>query len=199
MARGVDATRPRGKRPGQSNQLRIVGGVHGGRKLRFPDAPGLRPTSDRVRETLFNWLQPVIQGARCLDLFAGSGALGFEAASRGAGEVIGVEMNPKVARQLRENAGLLKLRQWQLVQADALKWLADTPVSPFDVVFLDPPFAEDLMLQSVQLLEQHGWLTDQALVYLEMDAADTLPVLPETWHKLREKRAGQVAYSLYRR
>ena len=187
-----------GRRPGQSNQIRIIGGVHRGRKLRFPDLVGLRPTSDRVRETLFNWLQPVLAGAACLDLFAGSGALGLEAGSRGAGSVVMVERAEAAVRQLRENVALLGLEQVGVIQANALSWL-ERDARPFDIVFLDPPFADNLLEACCEKLEQNGWLADGARIYLERDAIKPMPQVPDNWHLLREKEAGQVSYCLYQR
>lgn len=177
--------------------VRIIGGAHRGRKLRFADAPGLRPTGDRVRETLFNWLQPVIEGAECLDLFAGSGALGLESASRGAASVVMLERLRKVADQLRENVRLLGLTRVQVVQADALKWLSSDP-RPFDLVFLDPPFADKLLDRVLPRLLDGGWLKPDALIYLEADAAAGLPALPEGLVLEKERRAGQVIFGLAR-
>ena len=144
-----------------TNQLRLIGGRFRGRRLPFPDQPGLRPTPDRVRETLFNWLAPVIVGARCLDAFAGSGALGFEAASRGAGEVVLIERSPLVARQLQVNAQTLGAAEVRIQQADTLQWLAAAG-HPFDIVFLDPPFADDLLMPAIAHLAEHGWLAPGA-------------------------------------
>ncbi len=177
--------------------MRIIGGRHRGRRLTFPSLPGLRPTSDRARETLFNWLQPWLPGARCLDLFAGSGALGLEAASRGAGRVVMLERSSVAARQLQLHIQTLALEQVELHQADALNWLA-RPGEPFDILFLDPPFADDLLAQSCDLLRRHGWLAPGALIYLETDAARPLSVWPDDWVLLREKRAGEVCYYLCR-
>ncbi len=182
-----------------SNKVRIIGGVHRGRKLDFPDLPGLRPTGDRVRETLFNWLQPLIPGARCLDLFAGSGALGLEAASRGAGEVVMLDAAAAVTRQLEANRSLLQLDQLEIVRANALEWLAEQrPSRPFDLVFLDPPFADDLLAESCHLLQAQDWLANDARVYLEDDAGRDFPALPENWELLKEKKTGQVRYGLAR-
>lgn len=178
-----------------TNQVRIVGGRHRGRKITFPDHTGLRPTGDRLRETLFNWLQPLIPGARCLDLFAGSGALGFEAASRGAASVVMVEKAKPAVKCLTDATKLLGLDQVTLQQADVLLWL-DSPSQPFDVIFLDPPFADKLLEPVCNKLQQ-GWLADDARIYIEIDAKDKLPALPENWHQLKEKRAGQVRYFLY--
>lgn len=182
-----------------ANQLRIIGGRHRGRRLRFPDLPGLRPTGDRVRETLFNWLQPVISGAHCLDLFAGSGALGLEAASRGAGRVVLVERAPRAVEQLRANGRALELDNLELIQGEALGWLAEAPPTPFHILFLDPPFADGLLPPACRLLLERGWLAPGALIYLEADATAGLPELPAGLAMWREKRAGQVLFGLARR
>lgn len=144
------------KMDGGRSQVRIIGGSLRGRKLSFADLPGLRPTGDRVRETLFNWLQPLIEGARCLDLFAGSGALGIEAVSRGAAEVVLVDNAPAVIRQLEKNRSAFNLDRLTVVRADALQFLDRAP-SPFDLVFLDPPFHGDLLQPLCQRLAK-GWL-----------------------------------------
>lgn len=181
-----------------ANQVRIIGGVWRSRLLHFADAPGLRPTPSRVRETLFNWLQFDIIGCRCLDLFAGSGALGFEAASRGAKRVVMVEQNPQVYSCLATNAAKLSATQVQLVNLDASCYL-QTPAEPFDLVFLDPPFATDWIAQSSLGLETYGWLGSQAKIYLETASQSPLNGLPENWRLLKGKVAGEVAYRLYGR
>ena len=178
-------------------QLRIIGGSWRGRKLAFAPIPGLRPTPDRVRETLFNWLAPVIRGARCLDLFAGSGALGIEAASRGAAECVLVEHDAHAVRVLREQVGRLDATQVRVVEADALHWLCVDP-QPFDIVFLDPPFGAGLLPECMRLLEARGWLAPETWIYLETGAA-TAPELPDNWELYRDRRAGQVSYRLVRR
>jgi 16S rRNA (guanine966-N2)-methyltransferase len=180
------------------NQVRIIGGSHRGRKLEFPDLPGLRPTGDRIRETLFNWLQPVIEGARCLDLFAGSGALGLEAASRGAREVWMLDQAPQAAHLLRQHRELLGLVQVKILQADAMQWLERDP-KPFDIVFVDPPFDADLLPMICERLEVKGWLAAAARIYVEDSAGRSFERLPQTWRLLREKRAGQVRYGLAQR
>ena len=180
-----------------SNQLRIIAGSWRGRKLSFPPVPGLRPTPDRVRETLFNWLDPVIRGQHCLDLFAGSGALGIEAASRGAAEVVLVDDNPRVIENLREQLQILKATQVQVVQADVSSYLSAAPRA-FDIVFLDPPFRESRLPECVHLLEAHGWLAAEAWVYLEAEHGLVLD-LPDNWVLHRSKQAGQVDYHLARR
>jgi 16S rRNA (guanine966-N2)-methyltransferase len=167
--------------------------------LRFPELPGLRPTGDRIRETLFNWLQAVLPGARCLDLFAGSGALGLEAASRGAGEVVMLDQAPAVVKQLRQHVADLGLEQVRIEQADALAWLGQGGSESFDIVFLDPPFGSDFLEECCKRLEDGNWLNPEARVYIETDVLESLPVLPEDWRILRQKKAGQVAYYLISR
>jgi 16S rRNA (guanine966-N2)-methyltransferase len=180
---------------GGQGHLRIIGGTNRGRRLPIPDQPGLRPTADRVRETLFNWLAPVLPGACCLDLFAGSGALGLEAASRGAGEVVLVERNERVARQLSVNCVTLGAQGVRVIQTDALTWLGGPP-TPFDLVFLDPPFAEGLLGPACTLLAGRGWLAPCARVYLEADDREGFPALPNGWQLIRERTAGQVRFGL---
>lgn len=185
----------RSNRP--ANQLRIIAGVWRGRRLAFAPVPGLRPTADRIRETLFNWLGPVIGDARCLDLYAGSGALGFEAASRGAADVVMVENNPVVARTLREQRQLLDAGRVQIIEADVGAWL-QSAAAPFDIVFLDPPFHAGQLPGCISLLEKQGWLATPAWIYIEAERHLDL-VLPDCWEAYRSKRAGQVAYRLLRR
>lgn len=192
------------QKQGTAGAVRIVGGDWRGRKLPVLVAEGLRPTSDRVRETLFNWLQFEIPGGRCLDLFAGSGALGFEALSRGAKTVTFVELNPENARQLEANARTLKTQKAEVVQTDGLQWLKQSPeragVAPFDVVFLDPPFNQALMQTALDLLFENGWLDDeQSCLYLEQEKERDWPEFPPGWHCAREKCTSQVKYSLWRR
>lgn len=187
-----------GKSPSPSRVLRIIAGDWRGRRLRFTDAADIRPTPDRVRETLFNWLGPRIVGARCLDLFAGSGALGLEALSRGASFVHFVERDGVAARELRK-----LLEEWQAPNArvdhnDALR-LPATCADPFQVVFLDPPFASDLLAKAAERLEAGGWLAPGALIYVECAARTGLPPLPATWHVLKAKQAGEVGYHLVER
>ena len=182
-----------------ANQVRIIGGRHRGRRLAFVPGRGLRPTPDRVRETLFNWLRHDIHGARCLDLFAGSGALGLEALSRGAAYLHAIERNRAAARRLRDNLGLLHETAADVVQDDALRQLKTPPAVPFDIAFVDPPFDADLLASVCGLLEDRGWLHDGALIYVEQDAVRPWPELPPTWQVLREGRAGQSAQRLLRR
>lgn len=174
----------------QSNTLRIIGGELRGRKINFPDAPDLRPTPDRVRETLFNWLQMQIPGARCLDLFAGSGALGLEALSRGAAAVVFVERDARVLQKLLENLALLRQDKGHCVQASAEQFLRGA-AEPFDVVFLDPPFKADVLAGLCASLEAGGWLKEGFRLYMERPQRMAMPELPAGWQLLRETRAGE--------
>jgi 16S rRNA (guanine966-N2)-methyltransferase len=176
-------------------KLRIIGGRWRGRMLSFPDLDGLRPTGNRVRETLFNWLMPSLPNSRCLDLFAGSGALGFEAISRGALACTLVELAAPAARQLKANAELLNCSQAQIIQSSALNFLQTNPSQGFDIVFIDPPFAQELWLPVVDRLAP--WLNDGALIYLETPKGTALH-LPVNWQLHRQKEAGKVCFSLHR-
>lgn len=182
-----------------TGRLRIIGGHWRSRVLPVVDLPGLRPTTDRVRETLFNWLQNDIPGAYCLDLFAGSGALGFEAASRGAAEVVMLELQGAASKVLKQNIETLQAGNVHLLRQDALAYLKSTPTRAFDIVFLDPPFDSDYLVPVCSLLEQGGWLTERACIYIEIDSRSPLPELPPGWELSRSKKAGQVSYSLIRR
>jgi len=182
---------------GPPGKLRIVAGSLRGSRLAVPDRPGLRPTSDRVRETLFNWLMPVIGGARCLDLYAGTGALGIEAISRGASACTFVESDRALARDLAANLARLKVETARVIEADALATLAGR-AEAFDIVFLDPPFGGDLWDASAERLETRGWLAPNAWIYVESPAGATL-ALPPTWTLHREGQAGAVRFALYRR
>jgi 16S rRNA (guanine966-N2)-methyltransferase len=178
------------------NKLKIIGGSWRSRGLSFADAPGLRPTPARVRETLFNWLRNDIIGSRCLDLYAGSGALSFEAASRGAKSVTQVENNALVCRALKENAVALAADQIKIVQSDVFRYLA-SDAEPFDVVFIDPPFAMGLAVQTCQWLEEKGWLSKQARIYVEAESTLKLDGMPPNWRLLKSKVAGEVGYHLF--
>lgn len=181
-----------------SGQIRIIGGQWRGRKLPVPDSPGLRPTTDRVRETLFNWLAPSMVNARCLDCFAGSGALGLEALSRYAGASTLIEMERSVAQQLKQNLATLKAANANVVNTNTLTFLNQTG-TPHDIVFVDPPFRKGLLDETLRLLEVNGWLADDALIYVESEVENGLPPVPVHWDLHREKVAGQVAYRLYHR
>ena len=185
-------------RGARSRVLRIIGGTWRGRRLRFPAQPGIRPTPDRVRETLFNWLGTRVPGSRCLDLFAGSGALGLEALSRGAAQVTFVENDAVAVRELRACLAEWRASGALVEQADALRFLTGSS-HPFDLVFLDPPFASTLIEESSRLLEERHWLAAHALVYVETDAGAGLPPMPPSWQLTRAKQAGAVGYHLLTR
>jgi 16S rRNA (guanine966-N2)-methyltransferase len=179
-------------------QIRIIGGQWRGRKLPVPDSPGLRPTTDRVRETLFNWLAPVLAGAHCLDCFAGSGALGLEALSRYAASATLLEYNRTVAQQLTKDLSLLNATTGKIIHTDTLNWLQQEG-HPYDVVFLDPPFRKGLLAQTITYLEQQKWLAAEAWIYIEAEVEQGELNVPANWQLHREKVAGQVAYRLYHR
>jgi 16S rRNA (guanine966-N2)-methyltransferase len=178
--------------------LRIIGGTWRGRRLRFPPQEEIRPTPDRVRETLFNWLGVRVQGARCLDLFAGSGALGLEALSRGAAQVTFVERDATAVQELRARLGEWGATGAHVEQGDAVRFLGTAPQA-FDIVFLDPPFASTALAQTSRLLEERHWLSARALIYVETDARSGLPALPQTWEVTKAKQAGAVGYHLLTR
>jgi 16S rRNA (guanine966-N2)-methyltransferase len=183
------------RRAERSRVLRIIGGTWRGRKLRFPASAAIRPTPDRVRETLFNWLGTATQGAHCLDLFAGSGALGLEALSRGAAHVTFVEQDSCAVRELRARLAEWHAGDARVERADALRYL-EGAAHPFDIVFLDPPFAAGLLTRAAALLEERRWLKDGALIYMEHAAREPLPALPPSWGELKAKQAGEVGYHL---
>jgi len=186
-------------KPTAAGSVRIIAGQWRGRRLAFPARAGLRPTGDRLRETLFNWLQPHCAGARCLDLFAGSGALGLEAASRGAARVTLVEHDPETVRALRANCALLGAGMAELIEVDALAWLAGPPPAvPYDIAFVDPPFAAAALAAALRALAAPGWLAEWAWIYLETARDRPSPALPESWCRHREAVAGAVRCQLFR-
>jgi len=184
--------------PGRRFLLRIIGGEWRGRKVRFPPGAAIRPTPDRVRETVFNWLQADVPGSRCLDLYAGSGSLGLEALSRGARQVVFVDHDRAVTRHLRETLAELRCDRGQVIHSDAMGYLA-AGAAPFDIVFLDPPYAGHLLAETCRRIEAAGWLRPGGVVYLEDAASEGPPELPAGWTLLRSKRAGEVGYHLARR
>jgi len=176
--------------------LRIIAGRHRGRRLRFPAGVEIRPTPDRVRETLFNWLQPRIDQSRVLDLFAGSGALGLEALSRGAAQVTFVEKDRRAAAAIEDIASEWQEPNARVVCESAIAWLKAPSNEPlFDIVFLDPPYDSALLAEAAALLV--GKLAPDSRIYLERRARDPLPALPASWKELREGRAGEVGYHLF--
>lgn len=196
---------PRQNRSAQAStaksQLRVIGGQWRGRKLDFYAVDGLRPTPDRVRETLFNWIQPYLPGARCLDLFSGTGALGIEALSRGASSATFVDLNRITTQQLRQNLQTLNADSTEVIEADVRQWLAQTALlpssQPYDLVFLDPPFRQDWVAPCCELLESQGLLSEQAVIYIETESELQHLNLPTHWREHRYKKAGQVSYRLY--
>ncbi|MBQ0742140.1 MAG: 16S rRNA (guanine(966)-N(2))-methyltransferase RsmD [Pseudomonas sp.] len=185
--------------PARTSQLRIIAGEWRSRRFTFTEQPGLRPTPDRVRETLFNWLSGRIEGSRCLDPFAGSGALTLEALSRGAAYALACDSSRDVVNTLRGHLQTLGCTHADIQQQDALAFLASSPEKPYDLVFLDPPFHQGLLAPSCAALEANGWLTANAWIYTESELRPTQLERPANWSLHREKRAGQVWYSLWQR
>ncbi|HDR1022420.1 TPA: 16S rRNA (guanine(966)-N(2))-methyltransferase RsmD [Pasteurella multocida] len=180
-------------------EVRIISGLWRGRKLPVLSSEGLRPTGDRVKETLFNWLMPYIVDSTCLDCFAGSGSLGFEALSRQAKQVTFLELDKNVAAQLSKNLATLKCsaEQAKVFNQNSLQFLNQAQNAPhFDIVFIDPPFHFGLAQQTVDLLAQHQWLKPDALIYVETEKNQPITT-PENWIVLKEKITGQVCYRLY--
>lgn len=183
----------------KSNSVRIIAGEYRSRKLEFPSLEGLRPTADRIRETLFNWLQDSIAGEACLDLFAGSGALGFEALSRGASQVDFIEQNPSAANSIRSNIERLDAKHGNVVCADALEWLDRYAQNSkqYGLVFLDPPFKSETLGRAIVKLESGNLLRDGGLVYIEKQSQSIDEGLPSNWVEVKSKKAGSVQFGLY--
>ena len=180
-------------------RIRIIGGKWRSRKISFREAPGLRPTGDRIRETLFNWLGINIDGAHCLDLYAGTGILGLEALSRGASTCTALENNPTVIKQLHVNRDQLEADLF-IITADSIKFLQHKNSGRvFDIVFVDPPFSKTLHIESCGLLENNGWLAPDALIYCELPAKGNLFATPPSWRIEKDKIASGVRYMLYSR
>ncbi len=180
------------------SELRIIGGQWRSRIIQFPCVTNLRPTPNRIRETLFNWLAPIIQDSRCLDLFAGSGALGFEALSRGAKEVVFIDESDLIVKHLQNNAQQLNADNAIIKRAKINENLL-LQLEPFDVVFLDPPFKLDLLVMCFTWLEQQQLLRSSALIYIESNKTLSELSLPKSWTIIRDKKAGQVYYYLIQR
>ena len=182
----------------KSSVLRIIGGQWRSRRLSFIAAEGLRPTTDRVRETLFNWISPYISGARCLDLFTGSGALGLEALSREARAVTFIDLSPAVISSLKANLQTLQATNAEIVCTDSVKWLRNANSNEaYDIIFIDPPFRCDLVPQCVSLLESSSLLKIGTHIYVEIEKDTAQPIFPQNWQLYREKEAGQVRYMLF--
>ena len=180
----------------KKNSLRIIGGKWRSRRIQFVEVPEIRPTPDRVRETLFNWLAGTITGAACLDLFAGSGALGFEAASRGAGHVTQVEINKAIAAVLTEQKNALAAQQVEIVQQDALAFLQQCE-QKFALVFLDPPFNSNLLQAALKILVARQLIAPSGLLYIESAKQSAPLACLDEFRCRHEKVAGQVRYTLY--
>lgn len=192
-------SKPKNTSRAQKGRVRIIAGKWRGRSLKVLDHPGLRPTPDRVRETLFNWLATDVVGARCLDLFAGTGALGFEALSRGAKKVVFVDKFPPAIKALCESAVTLNaLEHCEIVRESAVSYLEQikNKESAFDIIFLDPPFATPLLLQSIDILSNSNLVRSGTLIYIEAPRPLTVGDLPRHWQLLKQKIAGEVAYHL---
>ncbi|SHO57205.1 16S rRNA (guanine(966)-N(2))-methyltransferase RsmD [Vibrio quintilis] len=197
MGKHRHSTKLRSNKP--SGFIRLISGEWRGRKLPVHNAEGLRPTTDRVKETLFNWLSPDIPLSRCLDLFSGSGSLGFEAASRKAKQVTMLELDTQAYKQLQTNKETLSAHSVDIIQENTLSYLArQQPEKPYDIIFIDPPFRQGLAEQVITLLENGQWLAGDALIYLETEKEWQPDEIPAHWQLHREKTAGQVCYRLYR-
>jgi 16S rRNA (guanine966-N2)-methyltransferase len=185
-----------------SNSLRIIGGAWRSRRIQFIDSSKIRPTPDRVRETLFNWLAPSINGASCLDLFSGSGALGFEAASRGARQVVMVEEDARIAAMLKQQKDLLQTapididQNLEVKNQNALVYLPNVS-QQFDVIFLDPPFGSELLIKIIPMILEQQLLSKHGVLYVESAAKQELPTSLEALNRIREKTNGDVCYALY--
>lgn len=181
------------------SELRIIAGQWRRRKIAFIPEPGLRPTSDRLRETLFNWLAPYIQCSNCLDLFAGSGALGFEALSRGASHVSFVDSNSKIVEQLKNTASLLEAEKdsYEICKSDVFAYSLNLSFRPYDIIFLDPPFSNLRLPELFAWLEESECLKSDTLVYLEKPKTETLPSLPN-WECVKSGATSTITYALFR-
>ncbi|WP_299734259.1 16S rRNA (guanine(966)-N(2))-methyltransferase RsmD [uncultured Endozoicomonas sp.] len=180
-------------------QLRIIAGEWRSRKLPVADVPGLRPTSDRVRETVFNWLSMITPGANVLDVFSGTGALSFEALSRGAASATILEKSPVAANMLKRNLATLKTSKAQVIETDSLIWLTRPADQPYDLIFLDPPFRMNLLQPACELLERNGYLHENSYLYIEVEKELSPMPAPDNWQQEKVKTAGQLTFSLWSR
>ena len=186
------------RRTGRPQQVRIIGGRWRGRKLAFDPAEGLRPTGDRIRETLFNWLAADVEDARCADLFAGTGALGLEALSRGAAHCDFVDSSHAVTTRVAEHLERLGAPNLGSCHTETAQHFLERTVQPFDIVFIDPPFRLELAGEICRILAARKLLRDRGLVYVESDAHSPAAAAPAGWRLHRDRVAGGVAYRLYR-
>jgi len=180
-----------------TGRLRIIAGRWRRQLISVPDVPGLRPTHDRVRETLFNWLAPYLEGASCLDLFAGSGALGFEALSRGAKQVTFVDNSRLAIKTIHDNAKKLKAEPIEIITGTCPASVPPLSFAPYDIVFLDPPFHQELLISSASWLEESGYLNAKAHIYVEVEKEGALPALPENWTLHKDAKTASLAYYLF--
>lgn len=180
-----------------TGSIRIIGGQWRGRKIPVLEADGLRPTTDRIKETLFNWLMPYLCEARVLDLFTGSGSLAFEALSRQAQYALLCEQNPTVAEQLQQHLSLFKCENADVYCGDSMKMLQNDCQQAFDLVFLDPPYRQSLIIPCIHLIERHQWIKPGGLLYLEAEKEAPAPNLGENWNLIKEKQAGQSRFQLW--
>lgn len=187
------------KNKSNNGQITIIGGKWRGRKLPVLTSIGLRPTTNRTKETLFNWLPPYLSGSRCLDCYAGSGSLGFEAVSLGAVHATLIEKKTILYHQLVASCNKLEPSSLTIINDDTLHYLTIPTVQPFDIVFIDPPFTENLINKTATLLEKNHWLAENSLIYIENASCAAPLTLPTNWLCCRDKTAGQVRYQLYRR
>lgn len=193
------STQEKSRKPINDGFIRLISGQWRGKKLPVKDKQGLRPTTDRTKETLFNWLMHDIRNANCLDCFSGSGSLGFEALSRYSKYCTFLELDKQVASQLQSNINTLKVDNAKIIQGDSLKYLAQTAQQQYDVVFVDPPFNLGLAQPCIAQLEVNGYLADQCLIYIEIENSLTDLQIPDNWALLKEKTSGQVRYQLFSR
>ena len=182
-----------------TGRLRIIAGRWRRQLISVPDVPGLRPTHDRVRETLFNWLALYLEGASCLDLFAGSGALGFEALSRGAKQVTFVDNNRLAIKAIHDNAKKLKAEPIEIITGTCPAAMPSLSFAPYNIVFLDPPFQQALLASSAAWLEKSGYLNAQAYIYVEVEREGALPAVPENWTLQKEAKTASLVYYLFSR
>ncbi|OGT59066.1 MAG: 16S rRNA (guanine(966)-N(2))-methyltransferase RsmD [Gammaproteobacteria bacterium RIFCSPHIGHO2_12_FULL_42_10] len=184
------------KQPLKRGFVRIIAGTWRSRRLNVIDQAMVRPTPDRVRETLFNWLAPCLPGKRCLDLFAGSGVLGFEALSRGASHTLMIDQSSAVIEALKTTAKQLKAEELVKIEQANIPQQLQTITQPFDIIFLDPPYQSDLLFPTCQSLEKHGYLANPAYIYLEAGEKISEDQLPENWQIIKQQKAGQIFYYL---
>lgn len=193
------SSQEKGKKPNSDGFIRLISGQWRGKKLPVKDKQGLRPTTDRTKETLFNWLMHDIREANCLDCFSGSGSLGFEALSRYCHFCTFLELDKQVALQLQGNIQTLKVQNAAVIQGDTLQYLSKVAPQQYDIVFVDPPFNLGLAQPCIEQLENQGYLTKNSLIYVEVENTSTHLHFPPNWTLLKEKTTGQVRYQLFKR